>query len=128
MDIPKDLVAASTTPLVLAVLGDAGYRKHVGGLRARLERARDTVGAQLEAMGIVPWTVPRAGMFLWAHLPKGCDGAHLARVALEDELVLAPGNVFSPSQSAGGMMRFNVSQMGGEVIARLERALARVGR
>ena len=114
--------------LVLAVLGDAGYRKHVGGLRAHLERARGKVGAQLEAMGIVPWTVPRAGMFLWAHLPKGCDGAHLARVALEDELVLAPGNVFSPSQSAGAMMRFNVSQMGGEVIARLERALARVGR
>ena len=35
----------------------------------------------------------------------------MARAALEKDVVLAPGNAFSLSQTATGFMRFNVSQM-----------------
>jgi DNA-binding transcriptional MocR family regulator len=34
----------------------------------------------------------------------------VARRALEEGVVLAPGNVFSPSGSAGRYLRFNVAQ------------------
>ena len=96
--------------LVLAVLGDGGYRGHVETLRGRLARAMVDVAARLRRLGIEPWIEPQAGMFLWSRLPEGLDAATVARTALARNVVLAPGNVFSPSQSATGFLRFNVSQ------------------
>ena len=49
-------------------------------------------------------------MFLWCRLPEGIDAADLAREALAGNIVLAPGNAFSLSQSAHGFLRFNVAQ------------------
>jgi len=97
--------------LVLSVLSDGGYRKHMDGLRTRLAAAMSDVAARLKAIGIEPWLMPQAGMMLWCRLPDGIDAADVARIALSDNVVLAPGNVFSVSQSAGSLMRFNVSQM-----------------
>jgi DNA-binding transcriptional MocR family regulator len=97
--------------LVLAVLRDGGYRKHVEALRARLAAAMANVAPRLEAVGIVPWLIPDSGMMLWCRLPGDIDASALARAALAENVVLAPGNVFSVSQSAGSFMRFNVSQM-----------------
>jgi DNA-binding transcriptional MocR family regulator len=51
-------------------------------------------------------------MFLWCRLPEGLDAADIARRALADNVVLAPGNAFSLSQTAAGFMRFNVAQSG----------------
>jgi DNA-binding transcriptional MocR family regulator len=97
--------------LVLNVLSDGGYRKHVETLRGRLARAMHDVTGRLRDMGIVPWLEPRAGMFLWCRLPEGIDATDVARAALARDVVLAPGNAFSLSQTATGFMRFNVSQM-----------------
>jgi DNA-binding transcriptional MocR family regulator len=96
--------------LVLAVLSDGGYRKHLEQLRGRLARAMFDVAARLKAMGIVPWLEPQAGMLLWCRLPDDIDATDVARSALAEGVVLAPGNAFSLSQSAGNYMRFNVSQ------------------
>lgn len=62
-------------------------------------------------LGIEPWTTPRGGFYLRCRLPDGIDAARVAQAALRDDLVLAPGNVFSASQSAAGFMRFNVAQV-----------------
>jgi DNA-binding transcriptional MocR family regulator len=66
-------------------------------------------------------------MFLWCRLPQGIDAAALARTCLhEGVVVLAPGNSFSQSQSAGDFLRFNVSQCSDErVFSVLARALKR---
>ena len=96
--------------LVLNVLSDGSYRKHVEALRSRLSQAMFEVSARLKSLGIVPWLEPQAGMFLWCRLPDDADAADVARAALERNIVLAPGNAFSLSQSAGNFMRFNVSQ------------------
>lgn len=96
--------------LVLNVLSDGSYRKHVESLRSRLSRAMFDVAARLKAIGIVPWLEPQAGMFLWCSLPEGLDAAEIARAALAKNVVLAPGNVFSLSKSATSFLRFNVSQ------------------
>ncbi|MGL4290573.1 MAG: PLP-dependent aminotransferase family protein [Phreatobacter sp.] len=96
--------------LVLALLKDGSYRKHVEALRDRLARARGQVAARLKDFGLTPWVEPRAGMLLWANLAPGIDAADVARRALAERLVLAPGNAFSPSQSASGYLRFNVAQ------------------
>lgn len=97
--------------LVLAALSDGGFRKHVEALRGRLERARREVASRLRGMGIEPWIEPKAGMFLWCRLPDGRASADVARLALASGMVLAPGDAFSVSRSAGRYMRFNVAQM-----------------
>ncbi|WP_416065765.1 PLP-dependent aminotransferase family protein [Rhizobium sp. ZK1] len=96
--------------LVLGVLSDGTYRKHTESLRGRLSKAMFDVSARLKTLGIRPWLEPQAGMFLWCRLPDGLDAAVVARAALARNVVLAPGNAFSLSQSATGFMRFNVSQ------------------
>jgi DNA-binding transcriptional MocR family regulator len=97
--------------LVLGALADGSYRKHLDELRRRLSKARREVGAKLAAKGIEPWLSPRGGFYLWCRLPDGCDAAKVARAALTRDVVLAPGNVFSVSQTASAFMRFNVAQM-----------------
>jgi DNA-binding transcriptional MocR family regulator len=96
--------------LVLNVLSDGSYRKHLEILRGRLSRAMFDVTARLKDIGIVPWLEPQAGMFLWCRLPDGIDAADIARAALAKDIVMAPGNAFSLSQTATNFMRFNVSQ------------------
>ena len=114
--------------LVAGVLGDGTYRRHLDALRPRLAKARREVAAKLLALGIEPWIMPRGGFYLWCRLPPGIDAAAVARTALREGVVLAPGNVFSLSQTAPGFMRFNVAQMGEPPIFDvLARALMQVG-
>jgi len=97
--------------LVSGTLCDGGYRKHLDALRRRLAKSRREARSKLAALGIRPWVEPRGGFYLWCNLPDGHDAADVARVALSENVVLAPGNVFSLSQSATEFMRFNVAQM-----------------
>ena len=70
--------------------------------------------------------MPRGGFYLWCRLPGDRDAAPIARKALGENVVLAPGNVFSVSQTAQGFMRFNVAQMGDpRIFDVLEAALGR---
>ncbi|WP_279482530.1 PLP-dependent aminotransferase family protein [Aureimonas sp. SK2] len=104
-------VSPLAAEIVLGVLADGGYRRHMDTLRRRLARSRRDVGARLEGLGFRPWTAPRGGFNLWCELPEGLEAAALARAAHAQGLVLAPGDVFSPSGSASRFMRFNAAQM-----------------
>ena len=54
------------------------------------------------------------------------DAPDLARRALAAGIVLAPGNVFSLSPTAGSFMRFNVAQSADErIFATLDHAMRR---
>lgn len=99
-----------TAAVIDRVLRDGGYRKHVQGLRTRLAQAMGKTAARLRALHIEPWADTRAGMFLWAMLPGGIDSTAVAKAALAQGVILAPGNVFSVSQTAASFMRFNAAQ------------------
>ncbi|BAI76453.1 HTH-type transcriptional regulator (plasmid) [Azospirillum sp. B510] len=110
--------------LIAGVLAEGAYRRHMAGLRHRLERARRETANRLAPLGIQPWLMPRGGFYLWCRLPDGVDSADLARAAVAEDIVLAPGNVFSLSRSAGNFLRFNVTQSGDpRVIDLLRRSL-----
>ena len=110
--------------LVLALLKDGSYRRHLDRLRGRLSQAMENTIAKLKPLGIEPWLTPKAGLFLWCKLPEGIDAASVARRALAENVVLAPGNAFSLSQSASGFLRFNAAQSEEERIFRvLEKAM-----
>ena len=99
------------TELLHSTLSDGSYRKHMEAVRRRLARACRETADNLERLGICPWLIPRGGFYLWCSLPDALDSADVARAALRENVVLAPGNVFSPSQSKSTFLRFNVSQM-----------------
>lgn len=91
-----------------AVLTDGGYRRHIESVRSRLARATARTMARLREVGITPWIEPAAGLFIWARLPGGLDAAKIARAALAENIVMAPGNVFSTNGMWSDYMRFNV--------------------
>jgi len=97
------------TELITHVLGGGSYRKHMEELRQKLVRARREAVDKLHRLGIKPWLSPRGGFYLWCQLPDGLDSTQIAQIALAENVILAPGNVFSVSQSAGRFMRFNVA-------------------
>lgn len=116
--------ARLSAELVLAVLKDGSYRKHIEALHSRLAKARSATRRRLGVLGIEPWIEPSAGMFLWCRLPGGLDASEVARHAITADVVLAPGNVFSPSQTASAFMRFNAAQCADDRIFRtLENAM-----
>ena len=94
-------------------------------LRGRLARARRDTAERLEPLGIRPWIMPRGGFYLWCRLPDGQDSAALARRAMSENVILAPGDVFSVSQTASAFLRFNVAQADDpRIFAVLRRAIA----
>lgn len=116
------------TELIASVLAGGTYRKHVDEVRHRLVRAQKDARERLGSLGLVPWIIPRGGFYLWCHLPDGHDSAAIARRCMEENVVLAPGNVFSTSQSAASFMRFNVAQLSDErVFTALRRAMEHRG-
>ncbi len=115
------------TEIIAGVLAGGGYRKHMDQLRHRLARSRREVARRLEGLGIRPWLMPRGGFYLWCRLPEGLDSTVLARRAMAENVVLAPGNVFSISQSASAFLRFNAAQAGDpRLLGVLRRAMAGV--
>lgn len=92
-----------------AVLTEGGYRRHIEGVRTRLARATARTLKRLRDVGIEPWIEPSCGLFVWGRLPHGMDSATLARAALKQDIVLAPGNVFSTNGAWGDYLRFNVA-------------------
>ncbi|HDV6328708.1 TPA: PLP-dependent aminotransferase family protein [Burkholderia cenocepacia] len=102
--------------VVHRLLIDGTYRRHLDSLRARLADAMGETIRRLARAGLAIWTEPRGGLFVWAELPNGLDAARVARHALDHDVVLAPGNVFSASRSATSYLRFNVSRCKGPAV------------
>lgn len=96
--------------LVDTLLRQGAYRHHIGALRNRLADAMGLTLHRLKKLGIQPWMEPQGGMFLWVRLPGGLQSATVSREALRQGVLLAPGDVFSLSQSASSFLRFNVAQ------------------
>ena len=94
------------------VLTGGTYKRHVEALRTKLARDRAATLGRLRASGLVPLLEPQAGMFVWAELPDGIDAAAVARRALAEDVLFAPGNVFSASHRVAGFLRFNVAGSG----------------
>lgn len=112
------------TELIANVLGGGTYRKHMDEIRQRLAHARMEAADRLKPLGLIPWITPRGGFYLWCRLPDGHDSAALARRCMEEKVVLAPGNVFSVSQSASSFVRFNVAQLSDKrIFSVLKRAM-----
>ena len=96
--------------IIYAALMDSQYIKHIESLKKKLNSNMNMCIQRLRQLNIEPVLIPKAGIFLWCHLPASIDAAELSRRCLQQGLILAPGHAFSQSTNAKYLMRFNVAQ------------------
>lgn len=89
------------------ILADGQYRRHVDRLRNRVDSARASLLRALQLLNLSVETAPAAGMFVWADC--GSDSETLARRAAQVGLLLAPGVLFSPTQTPSSKLRISVA-------------------
>jgi DNA-binding transcriptional MocR family regulator len=95
--------------VVYKVLSELSYRKHADLVRTRLDGIGAKAVRQMERVGLKVDVASPAGMFVWAD--AGCDTSVLTERAMADNLLLAPGSLFSPAQLPSTRMRLNVAAM-----------------
>jgi DNA-binding transcriptional MocR family regulator len=102
--------------IIYQLLTEGHYRKHLDKLRIRLLQARQQTMAKLENIGFTIHCEPQGGMFIWAKPSIEVNSAVIASDAAKSGIMLAPGNMFSPSQEPSRWMRFNVAHCGNQSI------------
>lgn len=107
----QKLLAALTTPelgerIIYGVLTEGHYRRHVERLRLKLDGVRAPALAALKQAGATLLCEPDAGMFVWANVH--CDSSAMTAAAHEAGFLLAPGALFSPSQTPSTYLRLNI--------------------
>ncbi len=118
--------SALTEQLVLEVLTQPHYRRHLEALRRRLAATQQRVQEALLARGVELAYRPAAGMFLWGRLRSRETVSRLWRAAAAEGVLLAPGELFRPDGRATPYWRFNVAHCdGGALSAFLDRLAER---
>jgi DNA-binding transcriptional MocR family regulator len=106
------MLTGLTTPelterVVARILAEGQYRRHLDRLRGRLDAARDRTARALEKMGAKLFAEPSAGVFLWADF--GRDTNAIAVEASSEDILCAPGSLFSPTQLPSTWMRVSAA-------------------
>jgi DNA-binding transcriptional MocR family regulator len=121
---------ATSLPAQLGIarfLERGSYTHHLRDLRLALRKQRDeyidAIGRTFPAGTRV--SRPNGGYFLWLELPEAVDALALQRQAMEAGVSIAPGPMFSASQSFRNCLRINY---GHPLTTRVEAALRTVGR
>lgn len=106
------MLTGLTTPelterVVARILAEGQYRRHLDRLRGRLDAARDRTARALERMGAKLFAEPAAGIFVWADF--GRDTNAIAVEAAGEDILCAPGSLFSPTQLPSTWMRVSAA-------------------
>jgi DNA-binding transcriptional MocR family regulator len=101
---------------------EAAYRQMRATLAVRMDEARGLVAEHFPKGTRV--TNPAGGLILWAELPQGIDSLALFRACLAENIVTAPGAMFSATSHFRHCMRLGI---GGAWDDPHRRALRRVG-
>ncbi|HSV57489.1 MAG TPA: PLP-dependent aminotransferase family protein [Variovorax sp.] len=120
-------VAVPSQIAVLEFLLHGGFDRHLRQLRATLAEqqasALRAVTKHFPAGSRV--TQPAGGYFLWVELPAGVDALELHRLALSQNISVAPGHIFSGDRRFRHHVRLNY---GHPSSAQLEPALRTLGK
>lgn len=121
------ILSGFTTPeinerLVHWLLVEGRYSRHVARLRERLARERKRTLGLLRGAGLELFAADGDGLFAWTDTRM--DTSTLAAAMAKQGLLVAPGALFSPTQTPSTWMRVNLATPEDELQATLQ-ALAR---
>jgi DNA-binding transcriptional MocR family regulator len=123
----SDLNVSVINQMVMHRLAETRYDGLVEAARAHYRTKRDAMLAALEAHmpKSVHWTRPQGGLFVWAILPEGMDGAALLKRAVEEaKVAFVPGGAFFHDGGGANSIRLSYSMPGVEAIGEGIRRLA----
>ena len=119
------ITAQMLEQVVAAMLNDGSYHKHRKRMVQGLQACGAKVAGWLQRLGFTLDHPYEGGLFIWATLPPGFDAQTLARQALAQDVVLAPGSLFGHDLALQRLLRFNVAHTDQpEVMAAVEALLA----
>ena len=98
----------------LQIWGIEGFMNHVESIEAFYQRRRDIMleAANKHLTGLVTWSVPDGGMFLWMQVPQVTDTWDmLLKRGLSKNIMLLPGHAFMPKNAAEKSGGKNVNHM-----------------
>ena len=103
---------ATSIPIQAAIsryLATGVYDRHLGRLRRTFARQQTLLIAALERHfpQQCRWSAPQGGYQLWVQLPPGADALELQARALEQNVSVAPGPIFSTHREFACAIRLN---------------------
>lgn len=121
---------ATSMPIQAAVsryLATGVYDRHLGRLRRTFAKQQALLVTALERYFPegCEWVLPRGGYQLWVRLPPGADALALQARALERDISVAPGPIFSARREFSRAIRLNYGHPWTE---RTEAAIRLLGR
>jgi DNA-binding transcriptional MocR family regulator len=108
-------------------IASSAYDRHLRQLRVRLKLQREQT-AQAIANYFPPQTrmnMPDGGLALWVEMPQKLSSQAVFDAALQDKILVAPGQLFSNSQNADHYLRINC---GWPFESHVEQGLQRLGK
>ncbi|WP_394791887.1 PLP-dependent aminotransferase family protein [Rhodoferax sp.] len=107
-------------------IGSAGYDRYLRRLRATLVTQRTQTSQAVASYfpAGTRLTVPRGGLSLWVELPDDLSATDLFHAALRENMVIAPGTIFTNSNRFSSNLRVNC---GWPFTPEIDRAFARLG-
>lgn len=111
----KDLHTGSLTQRVAHLYCTRGHLEPgIAHLCETYRRRRDVMLEELERhlAGVVEWTHPEGGMFLFVTCPEGKDTTELLPLALARGIVFVPGGSFHPDGRGKNTLRLNFVSAG----------------
>jgi DNA-binding transcriptional MocR family regulator len=89
--------------MVGSFLQSGAWDQHLANLREIYRTRRDHAIAALTASmpSNVHWTYPAGGFFLWLTLPDGLNAQQIKREALQQGVLISPGNGFFVNPADG---------------------------
>lgn len=108
-------------------LQGGGYDRHLRQLRQALAQQRRTVVRSISRHfpAGTKVTQPEGGYFVWVELPQAVDALELHRLALSQDISVAPGHLFSADHRFSHHLRIN---FGHPENKKVEEALRTVGK
>jgi DNA-binding transcriptional MocR family regulator len=120
---------ATSVPIqsgIALALREGGFDAHLSKLRAALH-AQQTAAVECIRRyfpSSVRIAVPDGGYFLWLELPSEVDALEVHRLALQENISIAPGPMFSARREFNHNLRLNC---GHPMTSQMERAIAQLG-
>jgi DNA-binding transcriptional MocR family regulator len=120
---------ATSVPIqegIAAMLRHGGFEPHLIDLRAALREQQERVSLSIKRHfpAQARLIVPEGGYFLWVELPAHVDAMEVRRAALEANISIAPGPMFSARRAFTNCLRINC---GHPFTAATDRAIAVLG-
>lgn len=82
------------------LLAERQHPRHLEQLGRRLEETTVRAYELLDSLGATVFVRPTRSLFIWARMPGVADARELAQAMLAEDILMAPGNIFSVDAQA----------------------------